>query len=143
MPRYLADTSIWGWANSGRWPDIQEKLARRFERGEVLTCVPVALEALHRPRSGDEYETLFRGLFEPLDWLDLSQAVAARALRVQREMAQTTDGNHLRPAVDFLIAAVAEDGGDEVVLWSFDRDLTLICEHTGQPHESESASGSP
>ena len=27
MPRYLADTSIWGWANSGRRPDIAAKLA--------------------------------------------------------------------------------------------------------------------
>jgi predicted nucleic acid-binding protein len=139
VPRYLADTSIWGWANSGRRPDIQEKLAWRFERGEVLTCVPVALEALHRPRTGEEYETLFSRLFEPLDWLELARSASARALEVQREMAQTKHGNHLRPAIDFLVAAIAEAGADEVVLWSFDRDLKLICEHTGQPHESESA----
>lgn len=137
MPRYLADTSIWGWANSGRRPDIQEKLAARFERGEILTCVPVALEALHRPRNGEEYEALYRDLFAPLDWLELSPVVADRALQMQRQMAHGKHGNHLRPAVDYLIAAIAEAGGNDVVLWSLDRDLTLISAHTGQAHETE------
>jgi hypothetical protein len=58
---------------------------------------------------------------------------------VQGELAQTTHGNHLRPAVDFLIASIAEAGGEDVILWFFDRDLEVICRHTGQPYEAEAA----
>lgn len=52
-------------------------------------------------------------------------------------MAQTSDGNHLRPAIDYLVAAVSETAGPGLSLWFFDRDLELICEHTGQPYEAE------
>lgn len=141
MPRYLADTSIWGWANSARRPDIQNKLAARFERGEVLTCVPVLLEALHRSRTGPEYARLYEQFFGPLDQAALDLPASERALAVQREMANSTDGNHLRPAVDYLIAAIAEGVGDGLILWFFDRDLEIICRHTGQPYEAETSSG--
>jgi len=60
-----------------------------------------------------------------------------RALAVQRALAGESNGSHRRPAIDFLIAATAEVAGSEVVLWCFDRDLKVICEHTGQPCESE------
>jgi predicted nucleic acid-binding protein len=139
VARFLADSSIWGWANSGRRPDVTAALADRFERGQVVTCAPVVLEALHRARSGDEHETLFASLFEPLDMLPLNEAAAGRALVVQRELSHTSHGNHLRPAADYLIAAIAEAAGPEVVLWSFDKDLRVICEHTRQPHEAVGA----
>lgn len=61
----------------------------------------------------------------------------ARALAVQRELAKASDGNHRRSPVDFMIAAAAEAAGDEVTLWCFDRDLKVICEHTGQACEAE------
>lgn len=137
MARFLADSSIWGWANSGKRPDITAKLAQRYERDEVVTCAPVALEVMHRARTGKDYEELFRSLFEPLDWVGLEPAVADRALEVQRELAQGTHGNHLRPAIDYLIAAMAEKAGEDVTLWFFDKDLRIICEHTGQPYEAE------
>lgn len=136
MP-YLADSSIWGWANSGRRPDLTIKLAARLERDEVVTFTPVVLEALHRARTGAEYEDLFAALFEPLSWVPLSDQSAVRAVEVQRALAATTHGNHLRPAIDFLIAAAAEEAGDDVALWFYDKDLRIICEHTGQPHEAE------
>jgi hypothetical protein len=60
-------------------------------------------------------------------------------LDVQRGLAASTDGNHLRPAVDYLIAAIAEAAGEECVLWCLDRDLRVICEHTGQPSEAEAS----
>jgi hypothetical protein len=66
---------------------------------------------------------------------------ARRALEVQRELAWHSHGGHRRPAVDYLIAAVAASE-DDVVLWFFDRDLQLICEHTGQPYEAEESTGS-
>lgn len=140
MPRYLADSSIWGWANSGRRPDIAGKLAQRLERGEVATCPPIVLEALHRARDGAEYDELFESLFEPLHWIPLGDHAADRAMQVQRGLAATTHGSHLRPAIDFMIAASAEPVPD-LVLWFFDRDLRVICEHSGQAHESERSIG--
>jgi predicted nucleic acid-binding protein len=140
VPLYLADTSIWAWANKRSRPDITEKLAERLERDEICTCVPVALETLHRAETSDEYVRLFEALFEPLEWLPLTNACAWRALDVQRELAPASHGNHRRPATDFLIAAAAEAAGAAVSLWFFDKDLKVICDHTQQPHEEERSS---
>lgn len=102
-----------------------------------MTCPPIVLEVLHRARGGEEYEELFAALFEPLEWLPMGDRQSERAVEVQRELAQSTHDNHLRPAIDFLIAGAAEAAGDEIVLWLLDKDLRVICEHTGQPHEAE------
>jgi predicted nucleic acid-binding protein len=134
---FLADTSIWGWARSGRRKDIEQKLADRLERGQLATCVPVVLEVMHRAKTGEEYERVFENLLEPLEWLPVTTEVAPRALEVQRELAQVSHGSHLRPAVDFLVAATAEAADPDVVLWALDRDLRVICAHTGQPFEEE------
>ena len=141
MPVYLADSSIWAWANKRSRPDIQEKLADRLERDEIATCVPVALEVMHRAEASGQYEEIFNGLLAPLRWLELSSASARRALEVQRELARRSQGNHRRPAVDYLIASTGELAGAEVVTWFFDRDLRVICEHTGQPYEAEITTG--
>ena len=142
MPRYLADSSIWAWANKRSRPDLTEKLAQRLERAEVCTCAPVALEVMHRAETDSEYERLFETFLEPLTWLPLTEAVSLRAVALQRELAAGTHGNHRRPAVDYLIAAVAEAAGTDVVLWFFDKDLRVICDHSGQPFEAEEASQS-
>jgi predicted nucleic acid-binding protein len=139
VPQYLADTSIWAWANQGSRPDITAKLAERLERGEICTCVPVALEVMQRAENGDDYERLFGALLEPLDWLPLGDDTARRALEVQRGLAAHSHGRHRRPAGDYLIAAVAE-AESEAILWFFDRDLDVICEHTGQPFDAERSS---
>jgi len=68
-------------------------------------------------------------------------SVLNQDLQLQRALAAASHGSHRRPAIDFLIAATAEAAGGEVVLWSFDRDLRVICEYTGQPHESEESAG--
>jgi predicted nucleic acid-binding protein len=141
MPLYLADSSIWAWANKGPRPDINEKLAERVERGEVATCPPVALEVMHRAETSVQYEQLIKALLEPLEWLPLDDAASRRAIDVQRELAATSHGNHRRPAVDYLIAAIAEVAGDDVILWFFDKDLHVICEHTGQPCDAEESTG--
>lgn len=141
MPRYLADTSIWAWSQKPERPDIREKLADRYEAGDVVTCVPIVLEAMHQPESGVQYRQRFDDLFAPLERLPLEATSVERALDVQRELALASDGSHRRPAIDFLIAAAAEAAGPEVVLWSFDRDLKVICEHTGQPSEAETSTG--
>jgi len=141
VPRYLADTSIWAWAQKPQRIDIREKLADRYEAGEIVTCVPVVLEAMHRSETATQYEDQFFGLFSHLERLPLEDASVERALDVQRALAAGSDGSHRRPAIDFLIAATAEAAGAEVVLWSFDRDLRVICEYTGQPSESEESTG--
>jgi predicted nucleic acid-binding protein len=105
---YLADTSIWAWANKQSRPDITEKLAERLERDEIATCVPVALEVMHRAETGEQYERLFGSLLKNLRWLELSDLVSGRALDVQRQLAGHSHGNHRRPAVDYLIAAIGE-----------------------------------
>ena len=107
----------------------------------IVTCSPVVLEALHKPDSPAKYEAAYIDYFDPLDWLPLDTDAAERAVEVQREMAQASTGNHRRGAVDFLIAAVAEVAGPEYVLWHFDRDLRLICQHTGQAQEAEDSTG--
>jgi predicted nucleic acid-binding protein len=141
VPLYLADSSIWAWANKRSRPDITEKLALRLERDEVATCVPVALEVMQRAETGAQYDELFDGLLSPLRWLDLDSAASRRALGVQRELAAGSHGNHRRPAVDYLIAAIGELAEDAVVTWFFDKDLRVICEHTGQEYEAESTTG--
>jgi predicted nucleic acid-binding protein len=141
VPLYLADTSIWAWAQKDSRPDIREKLADRYEDGEIVTCVPVVLEAMHRPETSRQYRKRFEQVFAPLRRLPLENETAERALEVQRALAGGSNGNHRRPAIDFLIAAVAEAAGADVVLWCFDRDLRVIGEHTGQPCESEDSTG--
>lgn len=137
MTRYLADTSIWAWAAKGSRPDIREKLAERIERGELATCVPVILEVMHSPRTGDAYDGLYEELFACIQRLPFDDEVAEQALLVQRELAQGAHGNHMRPAVGYLIAATAELAAEDVVLWAIDRDMRVIAEHTGQPFEGE------
>ncbi len=141
MTRYLADTSIWAWSQKRTRIDIREKLADRYEAGQVLTCVPVILEAMHRPETTAAYRRRFDQVFAPLERLPLDGSSVERALEVQRQLAEESDGSHRRPAIDFLIAAAAEAAGPEVALWSFDRDLEVICKHTGQPGESEKSTG--
>jgi predicted nucleic acid-binding protein len=142
VSRYLADTSIWAWSQKSRRPDIREKLAGRYERGEIVTCVPVVLEAMHRPETTGQFAERFDDLFAPLERMPLENASVERALEVQRELATASDGNHRRPAIDFLIAAAAEAAGPGVALWCFDRDLEVICNQTGQPCDSETTTGS-
>jgi predicted nucleic acid-binding protein len=122
-----------------RRPDIALKLGRRVDRAEVATCDPVVLEHLHVARTGTELEWLLEETFAPLTWLRVGRRVWPRALQVQRELAAAGHGRHRRPAMDYVIAATAELAGPDVVLWAFDRDMQVICEHTGQPCELEEA----
>lgn len=141
MTLYLADSSIWAWANKRSRPDITEKLAKRLERGEVATCIPVALEVMHRAETGTHYDELFGGLLAPLRWLELGEEASRRAIEVQGELAAGPHGNHRRPAVDYLVAAVGELSEPNVVTWFFDKDLRVICEHTAQQFEAEATTG--
>ena len=140
MPRYLADTSIWSWANKTQRPDIKAKLVQRIAADEVVTCVPVALEVMHRPDSSAKYERQFKTLLDPLDWLTITDDAGWRAMEVQKQLAAQSDGGHRRPPADFLIAAIAELH-DDIVLWAFDNDYAIIAGFTGQPVELEVLTG--
>jgi predicted nucleic acid-binding protein len=139
LATYLADTSIWSWANNRPDSEIARRLADRIERDEVVTSPVVLLEALHRARDRHEYEHLRTKLFGGLRSLAATERGAERALAVQRGLAAGGHGKHRRPAADFLIAAAAEEAGPDVTLWFYDKDLRVICEHTGQPYEAEEA----
>ena len=137
MTSFLADTSVWSWARGGRRPDIREQLSRRAQRDELVTCLPVALEVQHLARTGEEYDQLYAAAFASVSWLRSGESAWRRALDVQRGLAHAGHGYHRRPAMDLVIAATAELAGPDVVLWAFDRDMRVICEHTGQPCELE------
>jgi len=64
-----------------------------------------------------------------------------REFEAQRALAATKHGNHLRPAVDYLVAAAGELAGNDVTLWFLHKELRIICDHTGQPHEAETRTG--
>lgn len=136
MARFLADTSIWSWANTRERPDLRAKLAERVADDDVVTCVPVALEVMHRADSTNRYEQLFKALLDPLDWLAFTEEATWRAMEVQQGLANTSGGAHRRPPIDFFIAAIAEVH-DDVVLWAFDNDYRVISGFTGQPTELE------
>ena len=137
MTLYLADTSIWVRRTRPGAEELDERFRERYARGEIATCVPVALEVLVGPKDGAAYDADFANVWAPLTWLPLGEHAVERALVVQRELAHTNPGAHRRRPGDFLVAACAEAAGADVVLWHWDHDLAVICAHTGQPHESE------
>jgi predicted nucleic acid-binding protein len=142
VPRYLADTSIWSWSWEKGRPDITAKLVERLAADDVLTCVPVVLEAMHKPDTSAKHTEQFDTVFDPLDWLPLTEEASWRAIDVQRELAARSHGAHRRSVSDFLIAAIAElHQDDDVVLWAFDDDYRIISDVTKQPVELEKSTG--
>lgn len=137
MPLYLVDSSIWIRQAQPGAEDLAARFRERYARGEIATCVPVALEVLVGPKDGVAYDADFHAIWAPLTWLPLGEQAVERALVVQRELAHAQPSGHRRRPADFLVAACAEDAGEGVVLWHWDHDLSVICGHTGQPHESE------
>ncbi len=137
MPVYLADSSVLVASRRNAEESLRERVAARFEAGVLATCVPVALEVLVGPRTAREYGEDWTAFWSRLVWIPLTEKATWRALEVQHGLVQITAGRHRRSAADYLIAACAEDAGEDVVLWHWDADLTAICEHTGQPHEPE------
>ena len=86
----------------------------------------VALELLYSARNAADYETRWDDI-GALPWLRLTEAVATRALDIQRQLAGI--GQHRRPIPDLLVAATALEH-DATVL-HYDHDFDLIAESTG------------
>ena len=58
MALYLADTSIWAWAEKDPTSALARKLAERMAADEVGTSPVVVLEVMHRARGSAELEHL-------------------------------------------------------------------------------------
>jgi predicted nucleic acid-binding protein len=125
VPLYLADTSAWHWSSRApaRWDAY-------FEAGLIATCIPVQLELVYSARSAQEYADLSFELGR-LPYLELDEQASDAALRAQQRLAAR--GEHRLPAIDFLVAALAEV--NDVVLVHYDRHFDAIRRVTRQPME--------
>jgi len=137
MTLYLADSSVWSGRRRPDAGDLPRLFVERLGRGEIATCVPVALEVLTAAEDGEAYVRDWMTIWGQLQWLPLRERATGRALEVPSELSLSGAGAQRKRVVHFLIAACAEDAGDGVVLWHWDEALAAICEQTGQPHEFE------
>ncbi len=121
--RYLADKSAF---EQQRHSEAAAGLLRGLAtEGALYMTEIVALELLYSARNAADYETRWADL-ETLPWLRHTEAVAARALDIQRQLAGR--GQHRRPIPDLLLAATALEH-DATVL-HYDHDFDLIAEAT-------------
>ena len=124
LGRYLADKSAF---EQQRHSEPAAGLLRALAAdGALYMTEIVALELLYSARNVEDYETR-RNDLGALPWLRLSEAVAARALDIQHQLAGI--GQHRRPIPDLLVAATALEH-DATVL-HYDHDFDLIAESTG------------
>jgi len=125
LPLFLADTSAWHWSGraSTRWFEL-------FDAGAIAMCTPVRLELLYSARGARDYEQLSSDLAR-LPYLRLDEKAAEAAMAVQAALARRAQ--HRLPAVDFLVAAIAE--ASSAVLLHYDRHFDAIARVTGQPME--------
>ncbi len=122
--RYLADKSAF---EQQRHSDAAAGLLRALAAdGALYMTEIVALELLYSARTPDDYEARW-GDLRTLPWLRLTEAVAARALDIQRQLAGI--GQHRRPIPDLLVAATALEH-DATVL-HYDHDFDVIAEAAG------------
>jgi len=136
--RYLTDSSIW--IGQRRWAQtyLPLLLAERLQADEIAACIPVALEVLVGPPDGAAFDEDWDGIWSHLTWIPVTEKTVERSLELMRELAHTSAGAHRRRPIDYIVAACAEQSADdELVLWHWDNDLTVICEHAGIRHESE------
>ena len=133
-PTYLADKSALARLTH---PEVAERLAPLTLGGHVATCAIIDLEVLYSARSLDDYEEI-RAERGALPRLPLTEAVADRALEVQRLLARR--GHHRVPLPDLLIAATAELNGLSVL--HYDTDYDRIAYVTGQLTEWVAPRGS-
>ncbi len=124
LAKYVADKSAF---EQQRHSDAADGLLRALATdGALYMTEIVALELLYSARSAADYEARWDDL-GTLPWLRLTEAVAARALDIQRQLAGL--GQHRRPIPDLLVAATALEH-DATVL-HYDHDFDLIAESTG------------
>jgi predicted nucleic acid-binding protein len=122
--RYVADKSAF---EQQRHSEAAAGLLRALAADGALHMTEiVALELLYSARNAEDYRTRWDDL-ATLPWLRLTEAVSARALAIQRQLADL--GRHRLPIPDLLVAATALEH-DATVL-HYDHDFDLIAEVTG------------
>jgi len=89
--------------------------------GALFMTEIVAMELLYSARSPSDYEERWDGL-ATLPWLHLTEAVARRALDIQRLLAAAS--THRRPIPDLVVSATALEYGATVL--HYDRDFDVI-----------------
>ncbi len=121
---FVADTSAF---EQQRHSAVADGLLKALAAdGALFMTEIVALELLYSTRSPADYEERRTGL-DTLPWLHLTEAVARRALAIQRLLAARSA--HRRPIPDLLVAATALEH-DATVL-HYDHDFDLIAGATG------------
>jgi predicted nucleic acid-binding protein len=127
----LVDTSVW--TRVARRAEVAAAITARISGGSALcTCALVDLELLHSARGPVEYDEWASTRAQAYSSLPLTPAAGARALLVQRELAQR--GLHRAAKLPgLLIAAIAEMAGASVL--HYDSDFDQISAVTGQPTE--------
>jgi len=133
---YLTDSSIWIGARNHPGTYLPRLLVDRIAGDELATCVPIALEVLTGPPSGAALDQDWAAVWQHLRWLPIAQPTLDRSVELLRALAHTTNGAHRRRPIDYIIAACAE-AADDVLLWHWDNDLTVICDFAGIAHEPE------
>ncbi|MFM7246234.1 MAG: PIN domain-containing protein [Actinomycetota bacterium] len=127
----LIDSSALIWAERGPGAAGVDELRFRIAAGEIGLCAPVELEVLRgvgTPAAHAELADRLCGF----PHVHVGEAVFARALAIQRELAALPGPRHRSVApTDLLVAAAAIES--ELPLLHRDRDFEAIAEVTGQP----------
>jgi hypothetical protein len=126
---YMADTSAL--VRRVGSPRVDDRFAELIGEGRISRCLLVDLELL-RALAGGSVHRLRAGLDETLGRADVHAEDLDRAREVQERLA-AAGRHHGTPAIDLVIAAVAERAG--ATLLHYDADFDRIAEVTGQPVE--------
>jgi hypothetical protein len=129
----LLDNSAWSRVVAGKLPhDRTDAVAGWVERRELATCLPFLLEAGYSALGGNDHREMMDEFDLLFPRVELTAAVAARAMRAQRELAAR--GHHRLAPIDLMIAACAHEAGAGVL--HYDRDYDRIAELTSLRFES-------
>ncbi len=120
----LADTSAWARAGHA---EIRDAWTDALTDGRILTCPPVALELLYSTRDADSFDELAAGL-DALRSVPLTESAGRAARAAMRELAARTPLAHRLPPFDYLVGAIAQEGGVAVLHYDehFDRLATVL-----------------
>jgi predicted nucleic acid-binding protein len=119
----LVDASAWGRLMHPHLPKARsEELAEELRRGKIVSSMPFVLEVGYSARDRLDYEEQ-RAELLALPQARIDDLVEGRALDAQRQLARI--GHHRVPAVDLIIATLADRHGYGVLHYDSDYDTIL------------------
>lgn len=123
---FIADTSA---VNRRSHPDVIDHWRESLRDGRILICPPVELELIYSARDAAGAERLSSALAR-LRRVPLADTCARAAVTAMRELAgRGPPGHHRVPAIDYLVAACAQEAGAGVL--HYDRDFDRLAEVMG------------